>query len=164
MTKTLLAPVIAPKSLENTYRYAGGTISILLSGADTGGQFSIWESVQKPGGEPPLHVHHTADETFLVMEGEMHFMVGDRILAAPAGTVVFAPRGVPHTFKIKSPHARAITIATPAGFEEWFRTLGTPAANFDLPDRVEPPSDAELRRMIALGRLLETETLREVDF
>ena len=92
-------------------------------------------------------------------------MVGDRIVAAPAGTVVFAPRGVPHTFKIKSlATPEPITIATPAGFEEWFRTLGTPAANFDLPDHVDPPSDAELRQMIALGRGLETETLREVDF
>ncbi len=42
--------------------------------------------------------------------------------------------------------------------------MGTPAANFNLPDRVEHPSDAELRQMIALGRSLETETLREVDF
>src|SRR5215831_11064068 len=83
MTRELLAPAIARKSLHNTYRYAGGTVSVLLSGADTGGEFAVWEAVQRPGGEPPRHLHHTSDETFFVMEGAIRFMVGDRILDAP---------------------------------------------------------------------------------
>ena len=120
--------------------------------------------MQKPGNEPPLHVHYTMDETFFVMEGEMRFMVGDQILEAPAGSVVFAPKGIPHTFKIKSPQARAMMLCTPAGFEEWFRTLGRPATSFDLPTHVEPFSEAELRKMSSLARSLDTEMLREVDF
>ncbi len=164
VTQTLLAPFITRKSLNNTYRYVGGTVSILLSGAETGGQFAVWEAVQKPGGEPPLHVHHSSDETFFVMEGAMRFMVADRILDAPAGSVVFAPRGIPHTFKIKSPQVRTITLGTPAGFEEWFRELGEPATTFDLPDRVEPLPGAELSRIMALGRKLQVEIVREVDF
>jgi len=164
MTKKLLAPAITRKTLNNTYQYAGGTVSILLSGADTGGEFSAWEAVQKPGSEPPLHVHYTSDETFFVLEGEMRFMVGDQILDASAGSAVFAPRGVPHTFKIKSRQARAITLCTPAGFEEWFRALGQPATSFDLPERVQPFSEAEVRKMIALGRSLQTELVGEVDF
>lgn len=164
MTNTLLAPILTRKSLENTYQYGGGIISILLSAADTGGQFSIWESTQKPGGEPPLHVHHTADETFLVQEGHMRFMVGDKVIDAPAGSVVFGPRGIPHTFRIKSEYARAITVCTPGGFEEWFRTLGRPAASFDLPAAVQPPSPDDLPKLIAMSRALQVETLREVDF
>jgi mannose-6-phosphate isomerase-like protein (cupin superfamily) len=164
MTNTLLAPVATRKTLENTYWYAGGTVSILLSGVDTGGTFAAWEAVQKPGAEPPLHVHHTADETFFVLEGEMRFMVGDRIVDAPAGSVVFAPQGTPHTFRIKSPQSRAITICTPACFEEWFREMGQPATSFDLPDCVQQFSEAELPRMIALSRRLNTEILRDVDF
>jgi mannose-6-phosphate isomerase-like protein (cupin superfamily) len=164
MNKTLLAPVVTRKSLDNTYQYAGGIVSILLSGGETGGQLAVWESVQKPGSEPPLHVHHTTDETFLVMEGAMRFMVGDQILDAPAGSVVFAPRGVPHTFKIKSPQARAITLCTPAGFEEWFRELGQPAVSFDLLDHPRQFSEAEVKKMIALSRRLDGEIIREVDF
>jgi cupin superfamily acireductone dioxygenase involved in methionine salvage len=120
--------------------------------------------VQKPGGEPPLHLHHTSDETFFVLEGAIRFMVGDEIIDASAGDVVFAPRGVPHAFRIKSPQARAITICTPAGFEEWFPELGTPATNFDLPDRIQPPSPDELCKMIALGQKLKTDLIRNVDF
>ena len=164
MTKALLVPVIARKSLDNTYTYAGGTVSILLSGEDTGGEFSVWEAIQKPGGEPPLHVHHSNDETFLVLEGEMRFMVGDQVLDAPAGSVVFAPRGVPHTFRIKSPVARAMTICTPAGFEKWFQELGRRASGFDLPDDVEPFSPDALKKMLTLGRSLDTDIIREVDF
>jgi mannose-6-phosphate isomerase-like protein (cupin superfamily) len=164
MNETLLAPVITRKSLENTYQYAGGTVSILLSGSETGGQFSVWESVQKPGSEPPLHLHRAIDETFFVMEGAMRFMVGDRILDAPAGSVVFAPRGIPHTFKVKAPLARAITLCTPAGFEEWFREMGRPAESFDLPDQPQQFSESDFRKMIVLGRQLETEIIGEVDF
>ncbi len=164
MTITQLAPVMTRKSLENTYRYGGGVISILLSSEQTGGQFSVWESVQKPGSEPPLHIHYTSDETFFVMEGTMRFMVGEAIIEAPAGSVVFAPRGIPHTFKIKSEYVRAITVCTPGGFEEWFRTLGTPAEGFDLPEQVEPFNPADLPRIIELGRKLETETIRPVEF
>jgi hypothetical protein len=40
MTNAPLAPVLTRRSFDNTYHYAGGTVSILLSGADTGGEFS----------------------------------------------------------------------------------------------------------------------------
>jgi mannose-6-phosphate isomerase-like protein (cupin superfamily) len=164
MTRAQLAPIVNRRSLENTYQYAGGTISILLSGSETGGTLAVWEAVQKPGSEPPLHVHHDTDETFFVMEGAMRFMVGDQIVDATAGSVVFAPRGVPHAFKIKSPQARAITLCTPAGFEEFFREMGHPATSFDLPDHVQPFSESDYRKMAELGRRLKVDTLRSMDF
>lgn len=160
-TTTTLEPVVAQKRLENTYQYAGGTITILLTGDDTDGQFSMWESHQKPGGEPPLHVHHTGDETFIVQEGHVRFRIGDRIVDATPGMVAFAPRGVPHTFRVKSSQAKMLTLATPAGFEEWFQVLGTPAMTFDLPEHIEPPSPDELQKMMVLSRKLATEILHE---
>ena len=164
LTDTLLAAVHTRKTLKNTYQYAGGTVSILLSGAETGGAFSVWEAVQKPGSEPALHVHRANDETFLVLEGEMRVMVGERVFEATAGSVVFAPKGIPHTFKVKSPVVRALTLCTPAGFEEWFRQLGTPAKSFDLPQRAVPPSPVEMNRMVALSKSLQVEILREIQF
>ncbi len=159
MTEVQLTPVLGRRSLQNTYRYAGGTISILISGEDTGGVFSIWEGKQKPGSEPPLHVHHGNDETFVVLEGRMRIRIGDSVYDAGPGDIVFAPKGIPHAFKIQSEYARALTVCTPSGFEEWFRVLGEPAASFDLPDLVEPFSESDLPGMIALGRKLRTEIL-----
>jgi mannose-6-phosphate isomerase-like protein (cupin superfamily) len=164
MSTLQLAPMLNRKSLENTYRYAGGTVSILLTGEDTGGYFSMWESVQKPGAEPPLHVHHDSDETFQILEGNMRFMIGDQIRDAGPGDVVFAPKGIPHSFRIKSPIAKAITICTPSGFEYWFKELGEPANNFELPEKVAPPSAADIPKMVALSQRLGTEIIRQVDF
>lgn len=164
MTNTLMSPTIARKEPHNTYRYAGGAVSVLLTGDETGGTLSAWESVQKPGGEPALHVHHTSDETFFVLEGNLRFMVGDRIIDAPAGSTVFAPRGVPHTFRVKSEYARAITVCTPAGFEEWFQTLGTPAAKFEIDGQVQPFSEGDREKMITLARKLQVEIIGDVEF
>jgi mannose-6-phosphate isomerase-like protein (cupin superfamily) len=46
----------------------------------------------------PLHVHHADDEAWYVLEGTMGFRLGDTVVEAGAGSAVFAPRGVPHTF------------------------------------------------------------------
>jgi quercetin dioxygenase-like cupin family protein len=165
MTATQLAPVLGRKSLDNTYQYAGGTVSILIAGEDTGGVFSLWEGVQKPGSEPPLHVHHTSGETFYVLEGHIRFMIGDQIHEAGPGDAVFAPRGIPHAFKIKSDVARAITVCTPSGFEEWFLQMGRPAKSFDLPEHVASFSEADFAKMQVLSKQLHTEVIeREVDF
>ena len=165
MTTTQLAPVLSRKSLDNTYRYAGGTVSILIAGEDNGGQFGMWEAVQKPGNEPPLHVHHTTDETFHILEGKMRFLVGDQIHDAGPGDVVFAPRGIPHTFRIKSAVARVVTLCTPSGFEEWFRQLREPARSFDLPEDVLPLAESDFPKMLALGNKLGTEIIpQEVEF
>jgi mannose-6-phosphate isomerase-like protein (cupin superfamily) len=165
MVDAQLAAVLGRKRLENTYRYAGGTISILISGEDTGGTFSMWEAMQKPGSEPPLHIHYANDETFVVLEGKLRIFIGDEIYDAGPGDVVFAPRGIPHAFKIKSEVVRALTVCTPAGFEEWFRTLGEPATSFDVPDQVAAFSEEDFPKMMALAKKLQTEILaRDVDF
>jgi mannose-6-phosphate isomerase-like protein (cupin superfamily) len=58
-----------------------------------------------PGGNPndpmpiaPLHVHHSDDEAWYVLEGALAFRVGDDEVEATAGDCVIAPRGQPHTF------------------------------------------------------------------
>lgn len=68
------------------------------------GQF-VMVSWRDPGGvtgpEQPiagLHVHHSDDEAWYVLEGALGFRLGDRTVHAPAGTAVLAPRGTPHSF------------------------------------------------------------------
>jgi quercetin dioxygenase-like cupin family protein len=99
-----------------------GTIGILADGEETGGAFALIEAVSRPGSEPPLHVHEREDELFYILEGEARVMVGEAVHNLSAGDMIFLPRGVPHTFRIKSPVARALTWITPAGFEQWFPT------------------------------------------
>jgi quercetin dioxygenase-like cupin family protein len=165
MTNTTLAPFVRRKSLDNTYAYSGGTISILAGGEDTGGAFAMWEGTQRPGSEPPLHIREREDETFYILEGEVAVMVDGNVHGLTTGDTIFLPRGLPHTFRIKSSVAKVITIATPAGFEQWFRTLGTPAKNFDLPEKVSPPTEEEFARIQRLAGQLGLQVVsQDVEF
>ena len=66
-----------------------------------------WSDPGAPAGPPrfiaPFHVHYADDEAWYVLEGTLAFRLGDRQVEAPAGTAVFAPRGVPHTYWNPSP-------------------------------------------------------------
>jgi uncharacterized cupin superfamily protein len=72
---TALAPFTRRKSLNNTYAYGAGAISIPAGGEDTGGAFALIQAVSRPGSEPPLHVHEREDELFYILEGDVHVMV-----------------------------------------------------------------------------------------
>jgi len=61
---------------------------------------------------PPLHVHHHDDEAWYVLEGTLHFELGDRSVDVGAGGCMFVPAGVRHTFG--SPGAvRYLIVTTP---------------------------------------------------
>src|SRR5215475_6513397 len=49
-------------------------------------------------GPPYLHVHHADDEAWHILEGTLTFKFLDRTVEAPAGTTVFVPAGVAHTY------------------------------------------------------------------
>ncbi len=70
----------------------------------SGGQFVIAEW-RDPGGvfDPPrliapLHIHHSDDEAWYVLEGRLCVRMGEQIVEAAAGAGVFVPRGTPHTY------------------------------------------------------------------
>ena len=77
------------------------------------------ETLAPQGAGSPLHVHHREDEWFYVTEGELTFWVGGEVIDAPAGSFVYGPRGVPHTFMVSSPEARFLLVTEPAGFESF---------------------------------------------
>jgi mannose-6-phosphate isomerase-like protein (cupin superfamily) len=46
-----------------------------------------------------LRVHHLDDEAWHVLEGSLHFRFADRELDAPAGSTVFVPADLAHTYQ-----------------------------------------------------------------
>jgi mannose-6-phosphate isomerase-like protein (cupin superfamily) len=96
-----------------------------VSGAETGGNFSVVEHPLEPGilGAPP-HTHANEDETSFVIEGEIGVLIGEEEFLAGPGTYVLKPRGVPHAFWNTGPEpARILEIISPAGFERYFEEL-----------------------------------------
>jgi quercetin dioxygenase-like cupin family protein len=117
----------------------GCLATIRLRGADTGGRFSLVEVLLPPGVPVPSHVHHDADEMFLVVEGEVRYRVGTLACAALPGAAVVAPRGIPHEFVAVERPARYLITYTPAGFEEFMMETSEPAPSLTLPPPAGPP-------------------------
>ena len=76
----------------------------------TGCSFSIHE--WRGSGPATLHVHHSDDEAWHVLEGELTFRYADHTETAGPGTTVFIPAGTPHTYAA-APGARYLVILTP---------------------------------------------------
>src|SRR5690348_6151572 len=91
-------------ALQSEARWYGNSLwEFLVPAEATDGKLSVFQATMPEGFSPPRHIHTREDEVFLVVAGEAWFDVdGDRRLAQP-GTSVYMPRGVPHTFRVKSP-------------------------------------------------------------
>lgn len=97
---------------------AGGIL--LADGRSTGGSFTLIESRVSGRDKTPLHVHHDMDECFYILEGHYTVVCGDDVFEAPAGTFVFMPRGVPHSYEAGPQGGAKIILGVPGGLEEFF--------------------------------------------
>ena len=87
-------------------------------------ELSLLEFSVEPGGSVDLHLHHGQSDSFYVLEGELEFQVGEKVVLAPAGSYVLAPPGVAHCFRnVGDSPARALNIHAPGGFVEYRREL-----------------------------------------
>lgn len=91
----------------------------------TSGNLGSSEMIVQPGylGAPP-HLHKGFDEICIVLQGELHIMVGEEVFTVPAGGWHLRPRGIVHTFwnSGKVP-AKIIELYTPAGHEAYMKDL-----------------------------------------
>ena len=61
--------------------------------------------------------------------------IGDQLIQAPVGTLVFKPKGIPHTFwNAGSTPARLLEIISPAGFERYFEEMAALIPAEGMPD------------------------------
>jgi quercetin dioxygenase-like cupin family protein len=98
---------------------------VLLGSDDTNDACAVVLSVERAGDEPPFHLHEGEDEICYVLEGSVTYFTGDRLVQAEAGHCAFIPRGVEHSFKVQTEHARVLTVYVPGGFEGFVRELGS---------------------------------------
>jgi quercetin dioxygenase-like cupin family protein len=100
-------------------------VRFMIDGDETGGTFSLVEHPLPPRAlGAPVHTHRNEDEYSYVLEGRVGVQLGDHIIEAGPGKLVFKPRGVAHAFWNASDEpARLLEIISPAGFENYFREL-----------------------------------------
>jgi quercetin dioxygenase-like cupin family protein len=143
MSTTAVQPIALQPTEGEALWFMGALATVKSTTAKTAGAVAVIEHRAPRGAGSPLHVHRREDEWFYVIEGELTFWVGGTTIAAPAGSFVWGPRDVPHTFVVASDEARFLLVAEPAGFEGFMRTLAEPAQSLTIPPAPEGPPDME---------------------
>src|SRR3954454_15784142 len=98
----------------------------ILVSEETG---SLIEAEAREGSMPPLHVHHGEDEVFYVLDGALSLLTPGATVELSPGDAVFAPRGVPHTYRVESPTARWIVTTSSGGFASFVAETSRPAGD-----------------------------------
>jgi quercetin dioxygenase-like cupin family protein len=139
----------------------GDTYTVLVSGADTSGRYTLIDMHVPPGGGPPPH-RHDFEEMFTILDGEIELTFRGVTAVARAGETINVPANAPHVFRnISERPARLLCLCSPAGQEEFFKEVGVPVAH-----RTEapPPLDeaataAFIAKAVALAPKYRTELL-----
>ena len=101
-------------------------VTFLISGEETGRRFSLteFEAAPPPAPAAPLHIHHDADETIYVLDGDFQVTCDDQITEVYTGASVFVPKGHPHTIaNIGTSRGRILVLLTPPGFEGYWNEM-----------------------------------------
>jgi mannose-6-phosphate isomerase-like protein (cupin superfamily) len=122
--KTTAAKIIGPTDGKAGFLGSIG-VRFMIDGDETDQGFSLVEHPMSPRAlAAPLHRHNREDEYSYVLEGRMGALLGDEVLEAEAGDLVFKPRDQWHTFwNAGDQPCRILEIIAPAGFERFFAEL-----------------------------------------
>jgi len=111
-------------------------VRFMIWGAETGGLFSLVEHPIPPKTlAAPYHRHAREDEYSYVLEGRMGALLGDDVVYAEVGDLVYKPRNQWHTFwNAGDTPCRILEIIAQPGFEHFFNELGEAMAAVDAPN------------------------------
>jgi quercetin dioxygenase-like cupin family protein len=121
---------------------------------------SVLESFAPLGDSAPLHVHHTEDEVFHVLAGELRLRLGDDDVRVGPGETRLAPAGVPHTYRVESAAGARWLVTTRRGdFERFVRAVSRTAERPELPVPAGPPTPEQVEALATVAREHEIELL-----
>jgi len=150
---TTINPSAAPVALQpgegEALWFLGALATVKASSEATAGRVTVTELLAPHGHGSPLHVRRDHDQSFYVLEGELTFWIDGEVIAAPAGSFVYGPRGIPFTFTVSSERARFLLAVEPGTFEAFMRALAEPARELAIPPAATEPPDFE--RLAALA-------------
>jgi mannose-6-phosphate isomerase-like protein (cupin superfamily) len=124
MSVTTGARVLGPADARTGFLGSIG-VRFMIDGSESDERFSLVEHPMSPRAlAAPLHRHNREDEYTFVLEGSVGALLGDEVVVAKPGDLVYKPRGQWHTFwNAGDTTARILEIISPAGFEGFFEDL-----------------------------------------
>src|SRR5580692_7769093 len=75
----------------------GDTYTILVTGHDTAGRYTLIDMHVPPGGGPPPH-RHDFEEMFTILDGEIQVTFRGQTIVARRGETINVPANAPHAF------------------------------------------------------------------
>jgi mannose-6-phosphate isomerase-like protein (cupin superfamily) len=123
-TSAAAVKVVGPRDAEEGFLGSIG-VRFMIDGSEADERFSLVEHPMSPRAlAAPLHRHTREDEYSYVLEGRMGALLGDDVVEAGPGDLVFKPRNQWHTFwNAGDEPCRILEIISPAGFEDFFHEL-----------------------------------------
>lgn len=116
----------------------GDTYTVLVTGQDTGGRYTLIDMHVPHGGGPAPH-RHDFEEMFHVLEGEVEATFRGQTTVVRKGETVNIPSNAPHSFTNKSDKpARLLCVCAPSGQEEFFMEVGV-----RVDGRTTPPPELD---------------------
>jgi quercetin dioxygenase-like cupin family protein len=146
--KTAEVTVRSDAEGERRWFCGGGLHTWKATAAETDGAFLLFQDTLDLGKMTPLHRHPDADETFIMLDGEILLHVtGQAPQPVKAGGIAVIPRGIPHAFLVTSPKTRMLCLQTPGTGEAFYRDASEPF----IPDQPATPVDFARVRQAAAG-------------
>ena len=105
----------------------GRFAALKLLGHETEGSIMMFEETVPPGTKSTFHLHHDSDEVAWVLEGEITFLIGDKVSVGGPGTCAFFPRNVAHAWKNSGDATgRVMFLYTPAAAGKYIEAMLEP--------------------------------------
>jgi quercetin dioxygenase-like cupin family protein len=134
---------VAPRKGSKSLWVFGELVMCKVTSHQTGGAYSLFEVVTRPGSGPPPHVQHREDEAFYVLEGKYEFLVEGCAINAGVGSLIYVPKGNLHAYKnVGETPGRMLVSQTPGGLHErFFEKIGEDTKDRHTPPVLEDPPD-----------------------
>jgi quercetin dioxygenase-like cupin family protein len=122
--ETMTTKVVGPRDRKAGFLGSIG-VRFMIDGEDADERFSLVEHPMSARAlAAPVHRHTREDEYSYVIEGRVGALLGDEVVIAGPGDLIFKPRNQWHTFwNAGDEPARLLEIISPAGFERFFAEL-----------------------------------------
>ena len=113
--------IVPPGEGRTVPRRFGERTIVKVAKNETEGAYALREnSMPAWFDKVPMHIHHTAEEAFYVLDGVITVTVDSGPSDAPSGSFVLIPRGSPHSIANKtSQSVRWLTLISPAWVSDW---------------------------------------------
>jgi len=102
-----------------------GTVARKLVGKRNGAKnCALWYGEVESGGEVEAHIHEENEETFVVLEGECLFRIGDEEHRLSKGSVAFVPMNHRHELSFTGDTTAKLLVymaPPPVSLEAWQR-------------------------------------------